>query len=111
MTGKRKTTHRCGKNKMKAWHLDKTIPISLIGAILFQTMCIVWWASTVESRLIEAERRIIVVESNIEARTQDYTVMAERLARVEEQSRTQLIFLQRIDSRMDRSNNNHQTNP
>jgi Tfp pilus assembly protein PilO len=34
-----------------AWHLSKSVPISLIATIFFQSVAIVWWASSIESRV------------------------------------------------------------
>ena len=39
----------CGD--MADWHLDKRFPITLVVTVLIQTGVLVWWASTVESRL------------------------------------------------------------
>ena len=45
-----------------AWHLDKRVPIALIAALAIQTAGIVWWASTLESRINDATRRIELSE-------------------------------------------------
>lgn len=42
------------------WHLDKKVPIALLGAIIAQTVGIVWWASGIHHRVgtIEATQVI-----------------------------------------------------
>lgn len=55
-----------------SWHLDKKVPVAIIGAILLQTGGIVWWAGSASERLTALERKAEI--------TAPY---AERLARVE----------------------------
>lgn len=42
------------------WHLDKKVPIALIGAIVAQTVGIVWWASGIHHRVGTIEATQIV---------------------------------------------------
>lgn len=37
------------------WHLDKRIPLALIGAILIQTGAAFWWASSINERVASLE--------------------------------------------------------
>lgn len=37
------------------WHLDKRIPLALIGAILIQTGTAVWWAGSVNQKVVSLE--------------------------------------------------------
>lgn len=37
------------------WHLDKKVPITLIGAILLQTFGFGWWASELSTRVSTLE--------------------------------------------------------
>lgn len=37
------------------WHLDKRIPLALIGAILIQTGAAFWWASSINERVSSLE--------------------------------------------------------
>lgn len=39
----------------EAWHLDKRIPLALIGAILVQTGAAFWWASSINERVATLE--------------------------------------------------------
>jgi hypothetical protein len=34
-----------------SWHLDKKVPITLIGAIVLQTFCFGYWAATLTTRV------------------------------------------------------------
>lgn len=58
------------------WHLDKRVPISLIGALLLQTAGFVWWVSQTSARLDQVENwqdkndrlseRIVRIESKLD---------------------------------------------
>lgn len=39
------------------WHLDKRVPIALIFAIFMQTTGVIWWASSIQARMDQVERR------------------------------------------------------
>ena len=39
-----------------AWHLSKSVPISLIFAIFMQSVAAVWWASSIENRVSEVSK-------------------------------------------------------
>lgn len=55
------------------WHLDKKVPLALIGTIVMQTIMVTWWAANASARL-EA------VEKKVEAAAPQ----AERIVRLEE---------------------------
>ena len=46
------------------WHLDKRIPIALIGAILAQAAGFGYWAASISARVDSTERRVVVLESH-----------------------------------------------
>lgn len=68
----------------EGWHLDKRVPISLIVAIVLQTISIVWWAAKSESKLDDHERRLTADETASRQSNSKYNEMSERLARIEE---------------------------
>lgn len=63
----------------KKWHIDKTIPLAIILAILSQTAGAFWWASKVDSYVTSNTSRIIKLETAIMENRQ----LADRLVRVE----------------------------
>lgn len=40
------------------WHIERSIPLVLIAAIIVQTVTISWWASNASTRLDLLERRV-----------------------------------------------------
>lgn len=74
-----------------AWHLDRRVPIALIGAILLQTFLLgVAWQNIV-STLAEHERHFARTDARVEAvemsdrqQAATFATIAERLARIDE---------------------------
>ena len=77
----------------KNWHLDKRVPIALIATMLIQFAGIVIYVSTINSRTVENERRISVLESQ---------KIGERLAAVESQMVDAKALLLRVEQKIDR---------
>ena len=50
----------------KSWHLDRRVPIALILAILLQSGCALWWASSINTRVDALERDVTRNEKLIE---------------------------------------------
>lgn len=44
------------------WHLDKRIPITLIVAIVIQTLGAFWWAATVDATIESIGKRVSSLE-------------------------------------------------
>ena len=40
------------------WHLDKRVPVAIIFAIIIQSAGGVWWASAMNERMHQVERRL-----------------------------------------------------
>jgi hypothetical protein len=54
------------------WHLDKKVPLALIIALMLQTASFAWWASDINGRV-----------NNLERRAEATAPQADRLTRVE----------------------------
>jgi hypothetical protein len=66
----------------ESWHLSKSVPLSLIGAILFQTVALVWYVSSLDSTVTINARDIARHEIRIQAiekTAQDQAVMLARI--------------------------------
>lgn len=73
------------------WHLDKKVPIALIIAILVQTGTGVWWASSINSRVV-----------SLEARNAASSDQPGRIIRVETQIENMNTLMRRIEEKLDR---------
>ena len=79
-------------NEPQHWHLDKRVPVTIILALLGQTMGFVWYAAMLESRVGHLENRAVIAES-----------YGERLTRLEERLQSTNQILERIDKKIDKA--------
>lgn len=87
--------------KDNGWHLDKRVPISIIGAILVQTVAMTWFLAGVQAQVADHERRMAVQERAAEIRSVRDLAQEGRLARIEEGIRALLETAQRLERRVD----------
>ena len=73
------------------WHLDKKVPISLIAAIMIQTVAIAWWGATLTERVDRLEE--------ISSARQP---LVERIARQEALMESVQDTTRRIETKVDR---------
>lgn len=84
------------------WHLDRKVPIALIAALLVQTIGVVWWASGLEHRVGEHQRRIAALEQYEVQSSGEMRRVSEILARLDERLTTQTQLLREIRERLGR---------
>lgn len=78
----------------KYWHLDKKVPLAIIISIVIQTAGLVWFVAKLDSR-------ITLVEGRTEAFWRERDSNRDRLLVLEQQSRTILDAVRRIENRLD----------
>jgi len=83
------------------WHLDKKVPLGLIGAILMQTVAMTWFLAGLQSQATDHERRLTVQERATEGRIARDVAQEGRLARIEEGIRSLLDTASRLERRID----------
>jgi hypothetical protein len=71
------------------WHLDKSVPIGLIAAIVLQTAGAIWWSATISARV-----------DSLEAVALDNKSTGSRLAVLESQLTDIKAALLRIEARI-----------
>ena len=77
----------------ESWHLDKKVPIALLGAILCQTFVFGWWAASLQDRVAILESREASFETanaRLDAAREALTL---RLTRIEDKQDTMLGLL------------------
>jgi hypothetical protein len=67
------------------WHLDKRVPVAIIFAIFMQTAGAIWWASSIQSRVLANENSIARLTDNSEDLRAAVHEQAIQLGRIEEQ--------------------------
>lgn len=82
------------------WHLDKRVPIALIAAIIVQTVTIVWWAASIDARVIGHDRRIERIETTIERARENDSALIQRVTRMEERLDAMLAILRDVQTQL-----------
>lgn len=88
-------------NVKEEWHLDKRVPITMIGAIVAQTFIIGWFVANMQAQVNDHERRMVTQERTSEARALRDLAQEGRLARIEEGIRALLETASRLERRVD----------
>lgn len=76
------------------WHLDKKVPIAIILTLIIQTAGLVWFVAKLDSR-------VTLVEGRTEAFWRERDSNRDRLLVLEQQSRTILDAVRRIEQRLE----------
>ena len=79
------------------WTLDKKVPLAIILALLVQGAGLAWWAATLESRVVQAEKVIV----RLEARDQETRESRDRLIRLEERMISAADELRRMNGKLE----------
>ena len=85
----------------EAWHLDKRVPIAIILMMLGQVFLAGMIYADMKASLADHERRIRINEETDARREVELKGVGARLATLEENSRSTIRILERIETRMD----------
>jgi hypothetical protein len=85
------------------WHLDKRVPLALIGVILLQTLALGWWAATITARVQMLESQQVTQHTRLESvrdvasdLSTDIAVIDERTTRLLEMTQQLVVNLDRL---------------
>lgn len=67
-----------------SWHLNKSVPISFILAIVAQTIALVWYVSSLDNNVKNNQRELIRHETRIEVLEKIVQSQAVTLGRMDE---------------------------
>lgn len=68
----------------ESWHLNKTVPISFILAILMQTIALIWFVATLRNDVDNNSSSILRAQAQIEAVDRVVRDQSVLLARIDE---------------------------
>lgn len=68
----------------ESWHLSKSVPVSLIFTLVFQTVAIVWFLSTLNAQVETNRTDIVRHDTLIERMARDSQRQDVTLGRIEE---------------------------
>lgn len=86
-------------NKDTEWHLSKTVPVTLVIAIICQTVALVWYVSSLDNSVKNNAREILRHEVRIDTLDKVVQSQALTLARIDENIKS--IRLMMEDTRRD----------
>lgn len=86
-------------NKETEWHLSKTVPVTLVVAIICQTVSLVWYVSSLDNSVSNNTREILRHEVRINTLDKIVQTQALTLARIDENIKS--IRLMMEDKRRD----------
>jgi NhaP-type Na+/H+ or K+/H+ antiporter len=66
------------------WHLSKSVPISIIGAVVVQTITIVWFIANLNANVQTNTRDLMRHETRIETLEASVQAQAVSMARIDE---------------------------
>lgn len=92
------------KDGTDGWWVSNTVPLGLVFLLIGHIAAIVWLASSVNSKVIENERRIVSLEASDDVLFSADHQLGLKLARVEEKIDAQNNTLQRIENGVDFNN-------
>jgi hypothetical protein len=81
------------------WHLSKTVPVTLVVAIICQTVALVWYVSSLDNSVKNNAREILRHEVRIDTLDRVVQSQALTLARIDENIKS--IRLMMEDNRRD----------
>ena len=68
----------------ESWHLSKSVPVSLIIAIVLQTISLVWYVSSLDSAVKNNARDLVRQETRISTLEKTVQSQAVSLGRIDE---------------------------
>ena len=68
----------------ESWHLSKSVPVSLIIAIVLQTISLVWYVSSLDSTVKNNARDLVRQETRINTLEKTVQMQAVSLGRIDE---------------------------
>jgi hypothetical protein len=86
------------------WTLDKKIPAALVLAMFAQLVGFGWYASKVDSRVEDLEKRTVRTEAQVSTMERDVRGFDSRMGRLEEKISAVLDIAKRLEGIIDRRN-------
>lgn len=86
-------------DKDTEWHLSKTVPVTLVIAIICQTVALVWYVSSLDNSVKNNAREILRHEVRIDTLDKIVQTQALTLARIDENIKSIRIMME--DNRRD----------
>lgn len=90
---------------LQSWHLDKRVPIALIGSLAFQTALGVWWASEITAEGRQTRERVAKLETHETEDRKEAKEVSGAIYEVKAQIAELLRGIQRVENTLTRRDN------
>lgn len=84
------------------WHLDKRVPLAIIMTIVMQSCGLIWWAASLENRVVTLERASNDVAADLASRALVTGRQDQSIVRLETQFLNVADALQDMNAKLDR---------
>lgn len=78
------------------WHIDRRVPVAVIGTMLLQLVMGVYWLASIEFRVNTHAKDLVRIEAALSEGDRDSQSLENRLTRLEEKLSGQTEILQEI---------------
>ena len=86
----------------ESWHLSKSVPVSLIIAIVLQTISLVWYVSSLDSAVKNNARDLVRQETRINTLEKTVQSQAVSLGRIDENIKAIRNLVERMAEQADK---------
>ena len=86
----------------ESWHLSKSVPVSLIIAIVLQTISLVWYVSSLDSSVKNNARDLVRQETRINTLEKTVQMQAVSLGRIDENIKAIRNLVERMAEQADK---------
>ena len=86
----------------ESWHLSKSVPVTLIVAIVLQTISLVWYVSSLDSTVKNNARDLVRQETRINTLEKTVQMQAVSLGRIDENIKAIRNLVERMAEQADK---------
>ena len=86
----------------QSWHLSKSVPVTLIVAIVLQTISLVWYVSSLDSSVKNNARDLVRQETRINTLEKTVQMQAVSLGRIDENIKAIRNLVERMAEQADK---------
>ena len=86
----------------ESWHLSKSVPVTLIVAIVLQTISLVWYVSSLDSSVKSNARDLVRQETRINTLEKTVQMQAVSLGRIDENIKAIRNLVERMAEQADK---------
>jgi hypothetical protein len=86
----------------ESWHLSKSVPVTLIVAIVLQTISLVWYVSSLDSSVKNNSRDLVRQETRINTLEKTVQMQAVSLGRIDENIKAIRNLVERMAEQADK---------